>query len=32
MFGPAVALDDEAPVFDRVLARSGRNPRWMPQR
>ena len=32
MFGPAVALDDEAPVFDRVLARSGRDPRWVPQR
>lgn len=27
MFGPAVDLSGDAPVFDRVLARSGRDPR-----
>lgn len=27
MFGPAVPIDDDASVFDRVLARSGRDPR-----
>lgn len=30
MFGPAVAVDDDAPVLDRVVARSGRDPRWSP--
>jgi uncharacterized protein (TIGR03086 family) len=27
LFGPAVDVGDDAPTFDRVLARSGRNPR-----
>lgn len=28
LFGPAVPLDPTAPVFDRVLARAGRDPGW----
>lgn len=27
LFGPSVPIEDEAPVLDRVLARSGRDPR-----
>ena len=30
MFGPALRPDDEADVFERVLARTGRDPRWTP--
>lgn len=28
LFGPAVPHDQDAPVFDRVLARAGRDPGW----
>ena len=28
LFGPAVPVPDDAPTFDRVLAVSGRDPRW----
>jgi uncharacterized protein (TIGR03086 family) len=28
VYGPAVAVDHDAPVFDRVLARAGRDPQW----
>lgn len=28
IFGPPVAVADDAPVFDRVLALSGRDPAW----
>jgi uncharacterized protein (TIGR03086 family) len=31
LFGAAVAVDDDAPPFDRVLARSGREPWWQPR-
>jgi len=30
LFGPAVEVADDAPTFDRVLARSGRDPGWAP--
>ena len=30
MFGPAVPVREDAPVFERVLARSGRAPWWQP--
>ena len=30
MFGPALQPDHEADVFDRVLARTGRDPAWTP--
>ena len=30
LFGPAVAVPDDAPAFDRVLALSGRDPGWRP--
>jgi uncharacterized protein (TIGR03086 family) len=30
MFGPALQPGDDADVFDRVLARTGRDPRWTP--
>ena len=30
LFGPSVASGPEASPFDRVLARSGRDPRWSP--
>jgi uncharacterized protein (TIGR03086 family) len=30
MFGPAVQVEDETALFDRVLARSGRTPWWQP--
>lgn len=29
-FGPAVAVPDDAPVIDRVLAFTGRDPSWTP--
>jgi len=28
LYGPAVAVSPDAPVFDRVLARTGRDPEW----
>lgn len=28
LYGPALDLPDQAPVFDRVLARTGRDPAW----
>lgn len=28
LFGPAVPVPDDAPMLERVLARSGRDPRW----
>lgn len=28
LFGPAVPVPDDAPVLDRIVARSGRDPRW----
>ncbi|KUI31430.1 TIGR03086 family metal-binding protein [Mycobacterium sp. GA-2829] len=28
LFGPAVPIPDDAPVLDRIVARSGRHPRW----
>lgn len=31
LFGAAVPVDDDAPPFDRVLARSGREPWWQPR-
>ena len=30
LFGPAVAVPDDAPEFDRVLGWSGRDPGWRP--
>jgi uncharacterized protein (TIGR03086 family) len=30
LFGPARPVADDAPVFDRVLARAGRDPHWSP--
>lgn len=30
LFGPSVAVPDDAPAFERVLARSGRDPQWSP--
>ena len=30
LFGPAVSVGDDASAFDRVLARSGRDPHWSP--
>ena len=30
LFGPAVAVPDDAPPFDRALGRSGRDPGWRP--
>ncbi|MGV1009902.1 MAG: TIGR03086 family metal-binding protein [Dermatophilaceae bacterium] len=30
MFGPAVPVDGDATVLDRVVARSGRDPAWSP--
>jgi hypothetical protein len=29
-FGPEVAVGDDAPVLDRFVAFSGRDPRWAP--
>jgi uncharacterized protein (TIGR03086 family) len=28
LFGPAVTVPDDAPLLDRVIARTGRDPRW----
>jgi uncharacterized protein (TIGR03086 family) len=28
IYGPVVAVPDDAPVFDRLLGQTGRNPRW----
>ena len=30
LFGPAVPVPDDAPAFDRVLGRTGRDPGWRP--
>ena len=30
IFGPQVEVPDDAPVFDRILGVSGRNPGWQP--
>ncbi|GAA1678457.1 TIGR03086 family protein [Mycolicibacterium murale] len=30
LFGPAVAVDAAAPVLDRIVGRSGRDPQWCP--
>ena len=30
LFGPVVPLPDDAPLFDRLLGRVGRDPRWSP--
>jgi uncharacterized protein (TIGR03086 family) len=31
MFGPAVPVSDDAPAIDRIVALSGRDPRWSPR-
>jgi len=31
IFGPVVAVADDAPQFDRVLGLSGRDPTWTPR-
>jgi len=31
LFGPALEVGEDAPVFDRVLARAGRDPEWAPR-
>jgi uncharacterized protein (TIGR03086 family) len=30
LFGPVVPVPDDAPLFDRLLGRTGRDPRWAP--
>ena len=30
LFGPVVPVPDDAPAFDRLLGRTGRDPRWTP--
>lgn len=30
LFGPALEVEDGAPLFDQVLARAGRDPHWTP--
>lgn len=31
LFGPAVAVADDAPLLDRIIALSGRDPAWAPK-
>ena len=31
LFGPAVAIGDDAPALDRAIALSGRDPAWHPR-
>lgn len=30
LFGPPVAVDDDAPLLDRLLGLTGRDPAWRP--
>jgi hypothetical protein len=30
LFGPAVPVPDDAPAIERIVALSGRDPRWSP--
>ena len=30
LFGPVVSVPDEAPIFDRILGQTGRDPNWGP--
>jgi len=30
LFGPVVPVPDDAPLFDRLLGRTGRDPGWTP--
>jgi hypothetical protein len=30
LFGPTVAVDEDADAFDRLLGLTGRDPRWRP--
>ena len=32
IYGPVVPVPDDAPVFDRLLGQTGRDPRWQPAR
>jgi hypothetical protein len=32
LFGPVVPVPDGAPLFDRLLGQTGRDPRWAPAR
>jgi hypothetical protein len=32
LFGPAVDIPDDAPLFDRILGLTGRDPGWQPGR
>jgi uncharacterized protein (TIGR03086 family) len=32
LFGPVVAVPDDAPAFDRLLGKTGRDPGWTPAR
>jgi hypothetical protein len=32
LFGPVVPVPDDAPAFDRLLGRTGRDPGWTPPR